>query len=159
MMSAATSYGEGDVFAVPLADDGYAIGVVARATGNGVVVGYFFNDRLTSLPQVHQLDEMRPDDAGTVQRFGDLGLLNGRWPVLGRLSDWRRDDWPVPAFVREEPLTGRLLRVDYDDDDPSALAQEVEISKDEAANLPQDGLAGFDYMQRRLEQMCRGGEA
>jgi hypothetical protein len=36
---------EGDLFAVPLRDGGYGIGVVARVGRRGVLVGYFFGRR------------------------------------------------------------------------------------------------------------------
>ena len=38
------SYREGDWFAVPLRDGGYAAGLIARANPKGVLLGYFFGN-------------------------------------------------------------------------------------------------------------------
>src|SRR5213592_3499242 len=43
-------YREGDVFAVPLQDGAYGIGVVARMDREGAVLGYFFDRRYESVP-------------------------------------------------------------------------------------------------------------
>ena len=43
-------YEEGDWFAVPLQNGGYSLGLVARADGEGGVLGYFFGPRREQLP-------------------------------------------------------------------------------------------------------------
>lgn len=149
-------YREGDLFAVPLDGGGYSVGLVARANRKGVIVGYFFDGRFTQPPEAEQLAGLTPNDAGLVQAFGDLGLLHGDWPVIGQLPSWRREDWPLPVFRREEPLTGRLLRVEYVDEDPSSRPREVEISREEFDGLPDDGMAGFELMQKRLSRVIAG---
>lgn len=59
----------------------------------------------------------------------------------------------MPAFGRAEPLTGRLLRVEYRDDDPNSPPREVEVSRPEFEALPEEGLAGFEFMQKRLSRV------
>ncbi len=44
-------YQEGDWFAVPLRSGGYGVGLVARAPGNGIVLGCFFGTRYDTLPK------------------------------------------------------------------------------------------------------------
>ena len=41
VMARKLPYSEGDVFAVPLPDGGYGVGVVTRMDGKGSVLGYF----------------------------------------------------------------------------------------------------------------------
>ncbi len=151
-MGDSVPYREGDLFAVPLDGGGYGVGLVARANRDGVVAGYFFGDRFAQPPDPDDLAAVGPKDAILIKSFGDLGLVRGEWPVIGQLPGWRREDWPMPAFGRQEPLTGRFLRVEYSDDDPNASPREVQISQAEFDDLPEDGLAGFEFIQKRLSQ-------
>jgi hypothetical protein len=116
-------YREGDWFVVPLREGGYAIGVVARAHG-GVLLGHFFGPRHDSLPSLAEAAGLTAADAIVVRKFGHLGLKQGKWPILGRLEEWNRADWPMPVFVRHEESTGRSLRVFYDDNDPALCLHE-----------------------------------
>src|SRR5262245_29429759 len=106
-------YSDGDTFAVPLREGGgFGVGVVARHDGRGGVIGYLFGHRFSEVPTLEAVAGLAPSDALRVMRFGDLGLTRGRWPILGRLDEWRPEDWPIPAFGRREP-TGRAFRVLY----------------------------------------------
>ena len=118
-------YREGTLFAVPLRQGGFAVGVVARAAVSGrVVLCYFFGPRRMAVPSLAQVD--RPDNSATVciLRVGDLSLLDGGWPIIGPCSLWERSEWPVPAFVRKDELACRAWRVEYSDDDPSKVLRE-----------------------------------
>jgi hypothetical protein len=85
-------YSEGSVFLVPLRNGGYARGVVARATAKGkTLFGYFFGPRIESTGST-VLDDLNPANATLRIRFGDLGLINGAWPLLGRIPNWDRAD-------------------------------------------------------------------
>lgn len=61
----------------------------------------------------------------------------------------------MPVFGRQEALTRRQLRVEYDEEDPSRLLREVEISQDEADPLPRDGMGGFEYIEQRPARLMR----
>src|SRR6476660_1809183 len=100
-------YSEGSVFMVPLRKGGYARGVVARASDEGKgIFGYFFGPRIPSIEDV-PLDDLVPFNSITRIMFGDLGLINGSWPIVGRVPNWSRSQWSMPDFVRRDPL-GRL---------------------------------------------------
>jgi hypothetical protein len=146
-------YSEGDVFAVPLGDGGYGVGVVARMNGQGAVLGYFFGQRYDEPPELGDVGELSAVDNVLVQVFGDLGLIRGKWPVVGALPGWLREEWPMPAFGRHEELTGRYLRVEYADDDPNSRPREVEVSREEFEHLPEDGMAGFGFIEARLTRL------
>ena len=98
-------YREGDWIAVPLRDGtGFGVGRIARiAPGGGVLVGYFFAQRFAGRPNAERLGHLRAADAVLRCRFGDLGLLEGEWHVLGGADNWRRDEWPLPTFARKHP--------------------------------------------------------
>ena len=149
-----TSYGEGDLFAVPLRDGGYAVGLAARTDGKGIVVGYFFGQRFDIPPEAGEVD---PSDVVWISMFGDLGLVKREWPVIGRLPGWRREDWPMPVFGRRESLTDRVLRVEYPDDEPNAVPRETRITEEEVAELPEDGLAGAGFVEKRMTRLLGGG--
>ena len=96
-------YSEGSVFLVPLTTGGFGRGVVARADpkGRGGLFGYFFAPCLASTNNV-ALDDFMPCNAILRVRFGDLGLINGEWPVCGQVPNWDRSQWPMPDFVRKD---------------------------------------------------------
>jgi hypothetical protein len=77
-----------------------------------VLFGYFFGPRYAEVPKLSDLPTFTPKDAILLCRFGDLGLINGEWPVLGQLTNWSRTTWTMPPFVRHDPLiTGRKAKV------------------------------------------------
>lgn len=149
-MTRTQRYREGDWFVVPLFGGGFAVGVVARANPKGVLLGYFFGPRRDQPPRLEDVTGLTPASACLVAHFGHLGLKGGQWQVLGRLPDWDRSEWPMPVFHRYEELTGRYIAVHYDPDDPNARVREVQITAVEADRLPQAGLAGAGYIERKL---------
>jgi hypothetical protein len=150
-MSQALPYSEGDVFGVPLEGGDWALGVVSRAAPGGrIVTGHFFGPRRGSRPASAELPDLRAEDAVAVERFGDLGLFDGSWPVLGSVPDWRRDDWPVPAFRRVDVVSGAVRRVIYDDANPAEVLAVEQVSPGEAEDLPNDGLMGWIGMSRLI---------
>jgi hypothetical protein len=149
-LMARARYGEGDWFAVPLRDSGFAIGIVARANRSGVLFGYFFGPRRASVPAADELVGFAPSAAILVGRFGGLGLKDGKWPVIGRLADWDRSGWPMPTFGRFEELTGRAFTVEYDDDDPNSQPRERQIGPEDLVRHPKDGLAGAGFIEISL---------
>jgi hypothetical protein len=150
-------YGDGDWFAVPLRDDvGFALGVVARHDHRGGVIGYFFGERFEELPLLESVGSLRAQDAVRVMRFGDLGLVKGQWPILGRLDGWSAEEWPMVAFGRRE-LTGRAFRVVYSPDDLRGPMAEELISDDECDRLPRDALSGAGAVERVLTALLVPG--
>ncbi|HET7406962.1 MAG TPA: immunity 26/phosphotriesterase HocA family protein [Mycobacteriales bacterium] len=144
------NYREGDWFAVPLREGGYAVGVVARANPKAALLGYFFGPRRDEPPTLDDLRDLKPQDAVVVGKFGHLGLVQGKWPILGRHDDWDRTDWPMPVFVRYEELTGRSFRVFYDDDDPAKMLREEQVTPGTAEHGPRDGLMGAGFVEKVL---------
>ena len=147
------SYREGDWFAVPLRDGGFAVGLIARANSGGALLGYFFGPLRPEVPQLHDIADLRHGDAVLVRKFGHLGIRHGSWPLLGRLDGWDRRDWPTPVFVRYEELTGRSFRVFYDDDDPNKVLREEQVPPGQAEQAPKDGLMGAGFAEAALTRL------
>jgi len=148
-------YAEGDWFAVPPRDGGFAIGLLARSNPKGALFGHFFGPRHRDLPTLENVAELTPAEAVLVGRFGHLGLLHGEWPIIGRTEGWDRTEWPIPVFVRYEELTGRTLKVYYDDNDPVRLLREERLRRGESAEGPEDGLMGAGFVEIRLGMLLR----
>src|SRR5262245_33669660 len=110
------NYEIGDWFAVPLRSGGYASGLIARRSRRGVLLGYFFGPKTNHIPSLQELESLKPQAAVLVELFGDLGLLKGEWPILGRSKGWDLRDWPIPVFVRQDDLSGVSQLVEYSED-------------------------------------------
>lgn len=150
---ASVKYREGDWFAVPLRGAGFAVGLVARANPGGVLLGYFFGPLRSEVPALEDIAHLRASDAVLVQKFGHLGIVQGKWPLLGRLDGWDRRKWPTPVLVRYEELTGRSFQVFYDDDDPARVLREKQVAPGEAEQAPKDGLMGAGFAEGALTRL------
>lgn len=146
------SYPNSSVFLVPLKDGGFARGVVARAAPDGkLLLGYFFGPRLASLAEA-DLSGLEPSNAILSLRFGDLGLVKGLWPIMGKLPEWNPAEWPMPSAVRRDLLgNAKPVLVRYDDNDPSKILSEEALEDDN--ELPTDGLAGYGFVEAKLTKL------
>lgn len=143
---------EGDAYGVPLPSGGFATVVVARvAPKGGVTLGYFFGPRAPSVPDIGSLEGLQRNGATLILQFGDLGIVEGTWPRIGRMPGWDRRKWPMPPFKRRGVLDDRLWRVEYDDNNPNSTPRESPIGEAEAAALPDDGLYGAVAVARVLD--------
>jgi hypothetical protein len=152
-------YNEGSILLVPLVNGGgYACGVIARSTQAGkVIFGYFFGPRLASVVDLPS-EEIDPSMAIFWARFGDLGLINHKWPVVGTVRNWNRNKWPMPDFVRRDPL-GKLKPrlVKYADDDPNRWLDERPIDSD--VGLQPDSLYGYAAVEIALSKLLAADKA
>jgi hypothetical protein len=144
-------YSEGDWFAVPLRNGGYAPGVVARRATGGILLGYFFGPRRASIPPVNEVVQAAANDAVLVERFGDLGIIQHEWHIIGLTPNWNRDSWPVPHFVRKDPLSGDLYIVEYSDSLQELCC--MKVFQSDAIALPQDGIAGYGAVEIQLTKL------
>lgn len=146
-------YGEGDWFAVPLRSGGYAVGVVARMAKHGkVLLGYFFGPQRDHLPTLDEVTSLDPARAVRVLRFGDLALLNGEWPIIGRCFEWDRRRWRMPAFVRRNELRRSAWKVEYADDDPNEVAAESPLTSG-GDDIELDALLGAGAVELVLTKL------
>lgn len=146
-------YAEGDWFAVPLRAGGYGVGVVARADGKGGVIGYFFGPRLATPPELEALSSNTPNSAVLVANLGDLGLLRGEWKLLGRHRAWKREEWPIPVFVRRDAVTGQPRKIIYSEPDLNSESAVLPCTETEAEVLPRDGVMGYGAVEIRLTRL------
>ena len=145
-------YSEGTVFLVPLRNGGFARGVVARASNEGkAIFGYFFGPRLSSM-SAELIEEIHPSSAIMRIMFGDLGLINGEWKIIGTVPNWDRAEWRMPDFVRKDLLGRRKpILVHYSDDDP--LTVEAEYLIDDDSGYEVDSLSGYGAVEIKLTKL------
>jgi len=146
----------GTTFLVPLRDGGFALGVLARADENGSALGYFFGPRVSGVDEV-ELDRIDPGDALLVGMFGDLELIRGNWPVVGKVRGWSSDRWPIPPMSRIDEKAGRAWLSTYDD--ALRCVNETEITPAEASRYPYDRLMGAGAAEIRLTKLIKEAEA
>jgi Immunity protein 26 len=160
---AKAQYQEGDWFAVPLRRGGFAVGIIARANPDGVLLGYFFGPWRAQLPTLDEVAGLHAGEALLVTKFGDLGLIrptqtNAPWPLIGRLDTWEPSAWPMPVFGRYEELTGRSFEAHYADDDPNRRLREVQVASDRIDGLPRDSLFGAGAVEIWLDHHLHPAE-
>src|ERR1700730_8850117 len=149
-------YSEGSLFLVPLKSGGYARGVVARATNKGpALIGYFFGPRLASNIDVPR-ENLVPANAILCVRLGDLGLINGEWQIHGKVPNWKREEWPMPDFVRREPGKTKPVLVRYSDNFPLRVVKKYPVDDD--SKLVRDMGWGDQAVQKRLSDILDGAE-
>lgn len=144
-------YRNGTCFAVPLRSGGFATGVVARSNQKGIVFGYFFGPRLLDVRNA-KLSELHPARAVYVGKFGDLGILNGEWPILGTILGWSAGDWPMPPLIRMDKAVNRAWVCEYDDR-TFACISENEVDPERVAEFVADGTMGYGAMEIRLTKL------
>jgi hypothetical protein len=147
-----TSYAVGDQFLVPTdfgsVQQGWVRGVIARADGRGVLLGYFFDPILIQAPA--EPADLNPTQAFLVLRFLETGLTGRSWPILGPTPDFLLSEWPVPPF-RDEDLTqpDHAWQVRFDD----AMQNEVSrrsVSIGSAARLQSVGAVSGTVLRQLL---------
>ena len=154
-------YCEGTWFAVPLVGGGFGVGVVARMVARGrIILVYLFGPKRAAVPALKDVEKLAAGDAVLKLRVGDLALIRAEWPIIGHSECWRRSEWPMPVFIRREPLARRRVwLVYYSDDDPSTPVAE-EPAPHDIAGLVEDGLAGAGFAESILTETlaARGGK-
>lgn len=144
-------YQEGTSFAVPLRSGGYARGVIARANGEGGAFGYFFGPKIGS-PEEATTEDMKPERAILVGMFGDLGLVKGKWPILGKLDGWKRSDWSMPPLIRISDNSIEAW-LSYYDENTFAFLREEEVDPSLCDRYPYDRDMGYGAVEIRLSKL------
>ncbi len=155
-------YKEGDWFCVPLKDNGYALGLIAREW-NWEILGYIFAPRRKILPKLEEVYKYKADDAIYVGRFGDGGFINENWPIIGQSETWNRNEWPIPLFGKIDSInTNKAWKIEYKEfKDLYTISPEqiISCSPEEAILLPQDGIDGYGALQIILSKLLPKDES
>lgn len=146
-MNSIGKYTNGTLFLVPLKDFGFVQGLVCRHNAKGTVFARFFPPRLRN-----NRTQMLPVAETSVfcGRVGDLGLRTGAWPIIGRLSDFDFEKWPLPKFVR---LAGNVPHVVTYDDQLKIVSDCIAAREDLTGTECDDGLMGHGFVEIKLTRL------
>ena len=130
------NYGEGDWFGVPLKQGGYALGIIARSSHKSPsCLGFFFGSIYVNLPTIEKTQLLQAKNAVLIAWFGDLGLINGAWPIIGPSVKFDKKGWPVPLFKRIDNLdSNRGWLIEYPQDEP-IFTQPLRVTPTTASSL------------------------
>lgn len=164
-MAKTLPYRAGDFIAVPLRmtegpvrpEDSWAVGFTRSHDGDGMCAGHFFGAVYETVPDLDDVAGLGPADVVTSAIFGDLGLLQGGWVVIGQHADAVVQDWPVLEFCYSSKLQNLYQRVVYSPDslrrNPLSVSQ---VTPEECAELPSSALRGYLSLQRWLTKRLIG---
>jgi hypothetical protein len=148
------------VVAVPLRNGGYALGIITRGsykTRGGL--GYFFGPKYQNVPTDADTQSKQATDAILIAWFGDLGIIEGEWPLITSTRPFRREEWPVPKFGRIDalmPEKGWLVEYDPVKVGFGQVIRETRCRAEDVANLPKDGLYGAGAIEITLTKLLAG---
>jgi hypothetical protein len=143
---------EGDVFVVPLLNGKYAIGLIARKNGK-IALGYFFDTVFESPPSQVGQSVLSNRKIALIAKFSTMGIDDGEWPLAQTNIFFAREEWPIPLFKMQEPITKVYFAVVYEED----LLHDTryKISESEAAEYFQDGLSGYVALSNKLSKILK----
>jgi len=154
LMAKKINYTEGDCFAVPLREGGFARGIVVRMDGKGIVFGYFFGPLIEDLNGIEVDNSLQPGSEVLMGQFGDLGLLNGEWKIVGKILKWSREQWKMPPLVRWEVGDKNAFLSTYDDNSLEMVSEEAVSAADiDLGNYPADRLMGYGSVEIKLTKL------
>lgn len=109
------NYDVGDVFLVPLDGGGFVRGVVVRFDGGGEVFGRFYPPVIIGRNDARVDDLNASSQAILIGAFGDLGLIEEQWPVVGKIEQWEPSEWQMVSLVNSssaveqpQPINGLM---------------------------------------------------
>jgi len=151
-------YSEGEWFAVPLRDFGYALGIITRGSYKvkGPHLGYFFGPRYKDLPDEQETWRKKPSDAILIAWFGPLGIRWGRWPLIPSTRPFRREEWPVPLFRQIDlgnPSKGWLVEYAQDTNGLELPIRRTYCNAKDLTGLPDDGVFGYEAIEILLTRL------
>ena len=153
------NYELGTWVAIPLPEAGYTIGIIVGGdSGSGVLLGYFFPELFSKPPALQNLKNKTAAGAVLIAWFGDLGIRQGRWPILGKEKSFERQDWPVPSFGRVDatnPQKGYVTEYNLETPIKGQPVRETRCNSEELLDLPYDGLYGATALEAKLNAMLK----
>jgi hypothetical protein len=98
---------------------------------------------------------LQPADAILMTWFGDLGIIEGSWPLIDTTRSFNRSDWPVPKFGRLDALDPSIgWLVEYDQDVSGFdVPEETRCLPEDISGLPKDVVSGAGAVEIRLTKL------
>jgi hypothetical protein len=148
-MTKRNKYHAGQVFAIPL-EGFYAVGIIVREN-KGTLLGYFLKQQFKDLPVIESIDWSKADYI-LKKQFSSLGLDKGAWTIIGVAPGFDSASWELPIFKRMDALDGQYYKVFYDER-LKETGIHVMDADDNPDKYPDDGLAGYGFIEKRLTRL------
>lgn len=132
---------------------GLAARTPARQRRWSIVFGYFFGPFAENADFEAIISTLVPDQALLVTKFTGLYIEDGAWPLIPIDIPWNREQWPMPPFSYKVPISNRIVRRTYCDNDCRQLLKEETCTLEEALLLPRDGIYGAEAAEIALGQL------
>jgi Immunity protein 26 len=147
----------GDLFIVMHGDRRIALGLIARGGKKACKLGFFFRIDLYDNAENKSALTLEPEQAIWVHKFGDLHVLRGKWPVIGKLKGFSREAWPMPVFMHHhDGFNIDYIRA-YNENDIAELSgnwrSDQVPSQIDTSFVVKDGLAGAGYVEDALMEI------
>lgn len=152
-MSKNINYSIGDCFSIPLREGGFGRGVIVRMDGEGIVFSYFYGPLIEDANDLKIDSTITPGREVLVGQFGDLGLLNNEWEIIGHLKNWKSSEWDLPKFLRWEEGEDTGVICAYDDTLELISEESVLISDHDVSRIPEDRLMGYGSVEIKLTKI------
>jgi Immunity protein 26 len=144
----------GNLFIVMHGNRSIALGLIARGGKRAGKLGYFF--RIGLYDEAKERDNLSLDlnQAIWIAKFGDLHILRGKWPLVGKLNGFSREAWPMPVFARHHEGFNINYICTYDENDVSLglhtwRADQVPAHV-KTSVVAEDGMAGAGFVEDYL---------
>lgn len=136
----------GDLFVVTRGDRQIALGLVARGGRRLSKLGYFFRIELYNNVGDAANLTLESGQSVWVAMFGHMHIFRGKWPIIGKLKGFSREDWPMPVFAHHHDGFNIDYIRTYDEDNllqglGSWRADQVPVLID-TSFVVEDGFAG-----------------
>ena len=136
---------------IPLENEsGYALGVITHQYKT-IRLGYFFNKVYQSSSDIVITGNAVKNDFALIARFSVNKIENASWQLVKTDMHFIKENWPIPTFRMQEPLTEVYYAVVYDE----TLINEsrYKISKAEADKLFAYSLYGYVALEKELTRI------
>lgn len=146
---------EGMVVAVPATDGcGFILAVIARVARprslNSRLLLYFVGSRLLSVQNCIDCTQLNSNDAISIVRTGGAKVLDGTWPIVGKIEPFERSDWSIPTFaiISDVTASGRGTLVEYIEDRLDGAVRTTDVERHVAERFPKDQAFGLNVASK-----------
>ena len=120
--------------------------------GKGGVFGYFFGPLIGEASEARSPLDKQTEGPILVGRFGDLGLTNGEWTILGETDAWNGAQWGMPPFVRVDEHAGKAFLSVYDENTFECISEKP-CDPSLVDEYPYDRMMGYGAVEIRLTKI------
>ena len=136
----------GTLFALPL-NEQFGVGLIAAVNGP-IALSYFFKKTFDQIPPCSQVKVDRSEIAW-IKIISTMGITKGYWRIIGYDASFDSNEWPIPFFRNKSAINDQWYKVSYNSQ-LEEIKREVVSNISEIQHLPDDGIAGTTFVEKKL---------